>query len=84
MSGRAANSGTTSRSASSSGRGLLRGLVLRRETPNLPEVARRHGLLIGMVGGGSVVRIAPPLVITEPEVDALAAALGAALREAAS
>ena len=64
------------------GRGLLRGLELKEACPELPVVARQHGLMIGMVAAGAVVRLAPPLVIRPDELDALAAALGAALEDA--
>jgi predicted acetylornithine/succinylornithine family transaminase len=64
------------------GRGLLRGLELNESCPDLPAVARQHGLMIGMVAGGAVVRLAPPLIIRPAELDALAEALGAALEDA--
>ena len=65
------------------GRGLLRGLELTGAAlPNLPAVARRHGLMIGMVAGGQVVRLAPPLVITADEVRELAMRLIASIEEA--
>ena len=65
------------------GRGLLRGLELNGDPlPDLPAVARRHGLLVGMVAAGQVVRLAPPLVIMAEEIRELADRLGAALEEA--
>ncbi len=53
------------------GRGFLRGLELTSADPELPARARAHGLLIGMVDANQVVRIAPPLTITEVEIDDL-------------
>jgi acetylornithine/N-succinyldiaminopimelate aminotransferase len=64
------------------GRGLLRGLELKKDTPDLPVIARKHGLMIGMVAGGAVVRLAPPLTISKDEIDSLVTALSAALKEA--
>jgi acetylornithine/succinyldiaminopimelate/putrescine aminotransferase len=64
------------------GRGLLRGLELKTDCPELPVIARKHGLMIGMVAGGRVVRLAPPLIISKDEIDALLTALSAALKEA--
>ena len=65
------------------GRGLLRGLELSDEPlPDLPASARRHGLLIGMVAAGQVVRIAPPLVINAEEIHELARRLSMALEDA--
>ena len=65
------------------GRGLLRGLELSGDPlPHLPDVARRDGLLIGMVAAGQVIRLAPPLVITAEEIRELAERLTATLEEA--
>jgi 4-aminobutyrate aminotransferase len=72
-----------------------RGLMLAIETvqpggivPNAPaatavlEAARRHGVLIGKGGlYGNVLRIAPPLSITEAEADRGIDAIEAALTE---
>jgi predicted acetylornithine/succinylornithine family transaminase len=62
------------------GRGLLLGLELE---PSLPAVAivkelMAEGFLTG-TAGESVLRFAPPLIVTKKEVDALAAALDKAL-----
>jgi predicted acetylornithine/succinylornithine family transaminase len=65
------------------GRGLLRGLELAGDPlPDLPAVARQHGLMIGMVAGGQVVRLAPPLIIDAEQIERLASLLGLALEEA--
>ena len=53
------------------GRGFLRGLEIVAPDPDLPQRAREHGLLVGMVDANQVVRIAPPLIITEQEIDQL-------------
>jgi acetylornithine/N-succinyldiaminopimelate aminotransferase len=57
------------------GAGLLRGLVLRDPTAKEAErKAREHGFLVNAIGD-DVLRIAPPLVVAEADVDAFAAAL---------
>jgi len=66
------------------GKGLLCGLELRGELPGLVDRGRENGVLLNVIGG-RVVRVAPPLVITEAELEegmaglerALAAALDA-------
>jgi 4-aminobutyrate aminotransferase/(S)-3-amino-2-methylpropionate transaminase len=60
------------------GKGLVMGVELVKDkgtkepapdlTRKLIDVAAQNGLLIGSVGVfGNVIRVAPPLVITEPE-----------------
>jgi acetylornithine/N-succinyldiaminopimelate aminotransferase len=61
------------------GRGLLRGLELADADADLPQRARDEGLLIGMVAGSTVVRLAPPLTIEAAEIDDLVARLTRAL-----
>ncbi len=64
------------------GRGFLRGLELVSADPELPVRAREHGLLVGMVDGNQVVRIAPPLTIVEAEIDHLIERLALSLESA--
>jgi acetylornithine/N-succinyldiaminopimelate aminotransferase len=49
------------------GKGLLRGLKLTHAPKPVQAAARQAGLLVG-VAGDNVVRLAPPLVITEADV----------------
>ena len=73
------------------GIGLMQGLELvgENKTPDpkavgrVLEATRRRGVLIGKGGlWGNVLRIAPPLTITRPQVDELVAALDASFAEA--
>ena len=50
------------------GRGLLRGVELAHELPSFVDQARQRGVLTNVIGG-RVIRVAPPLVITEAELD---------------
>lgn len=64
------------------GAGLLRGLVLIEPVAKAAEAAaREHGFLVNAIGD-DVLRLAPPLVVTEADVDAFAAALPAILSDA--
>lgn len=57
------------------GRGLLRGIVLRRDVaPAVADAALEAGFIINAPRPG-VLRVAPPLVISEAELDAFVAAL---------
>ena len=57
------------------GAGLLRGIVLREPVAKRVEArAREHGFLVNAIGD-DVLRIAPPLVVSEADLDAFAAAL---------
>jgi acetylornithine/N-succinyldiaminopimelate aminotransferase len=49
------------------GKGLLTGLRLKADPKNLQGLCRDAGLLVG-VAGNNVLRLAPPLVITEADV----------------
>jgi acetylornithine/N-succinyldiaminopimelate aminotransferase len=63
------------------GRGLLLGVVLTAPRAREVEVAaRRHGLLVNAVAA-DVIRLAPPLVVTDADVDTALAALAAALTD---
>nr|WP_241505894.1 aspartate aminotransferase family protein [Parahaliea mediterranea] len=61
------------------GRGLMVGVELDRDCGALVALALEQGLLVN-VTAGNVLRLLPPLIISEAEVDALAAAIGALLR----
>lgn len=61
------------------GRGMLLGLELAEADESLPARAREHGLLVGMVAGSTIIRIAPPLTIAEAEIDELLLKLRASL-----
>ena len=65
------------------GMGLLVGVELDQAAGKAVEVARGDGMLIITAGKGDVVRLVPPLVISNEEIDEcctkLAAVLGKAL-----
>ncbi len=65
------------------GIGLMRGLVMRRECLSIPKIAARHGLLV-TGAGNEVVRLIPPLILTDDQVDEGADRLSAAVDEFAS
>jgi len=66
------------------GSGLLLGVVLRGDLARATEVALRDaGFLVNPVAP-AVLRLAPPLVLTEEQADAFVAALPAALDSAAA
>jgi acetylornithine/N-succinyldiaminopimelate aminotransferase len=54
--------------ASVRGRGLLLGAALDRSAADVVDAARAHGLLV-LAAGEGVVRLAPPLTVSEREVD---------------
>ncbi len=60
------------------GRGLLRGLALDGDAAPVVAKVREAGVLLS-VAGGTVVRFAPPFVVTDAELDRGVAALDAAL-----
>ncbi|MCU5787045.1 aminotransferase class III-fold pyridoxal phosphate-dependent enzyme, partial [Alloalcanivorax marinus] len=62
------------------GRGLIIGIQLDRDAGELVGRARQAGLLIN-VTAGSVVRLLPPLVIDDQELDFLADTLSRVLVE---
>lgn len=57
------------------GRGLLRGIVLTAPHGKAVEVAARDGGFLVNAAAPDVIRLAPPLVITEEQVDGFLAAL---------
>jgi 4-aminobutyrate aminotransferase-like enzyme len=74
------------------GLGLMQGLELVGENKapdaatvgRVLEITRRRGVLVGKGGlWGNVLRIAPPLVVTDADIDELLAALGGAFDEVA-
>lgn len=73
------------------GLGLLLGIELVRdrvtqapataETRQLVELARQRGLLVGKAGGfWNVIRFAPPMCVTRPDIDFVADCLDECLR----
>ncbi len=62
------------------GRGLILGIVLERDCAEVVELARDQGLLVN-VTAGNVIRLLPPLVISDEEIDLLATRLGRAVAE---
>ncbi|MDA2890756.1 acetylornithine transaminase [Mycolicibacterium sp. BiH015] len=64
------------------GRGLLRGIVLTAEAAKSAEIAAREAGFLVNAAAPAVIRLAPPLVITEAEVESFLAALPAILDKA--
>ena len=50
------------------GRGLLRGLAMAKAPGAIIDACRERGVLV-ISAGGNVLRLAPPLVINEAEID---------------
>jgi acetylornithine/N-succinyldiaminopimelate aminotransferase len=66
------------------GRGLLLGIELTRPVArDVERAAERHGLVVNAVGS-DLVRLAPPLTVTNAEIATAITALGAALEEVAA
>ena len=66
------------------GRGLLRGVVLRASAAKPVEAAARDAGFLVNAAAPDVIRLAPPLVITEAQIDDFLTALPSVLDEAAS
>jgi acetylornithine/N-succinyldiaminopimelate aminotransferase len=66
------------------GRGLLRGVVLTSEAAKPVESAARDAGFLVNAAAPNVVRLAPPLVITEAQIDKFLTALPGVLDEAVS
>lgn len=64
------------------GRGLLRGIVLTAEAAKAVEAAARDAGFLVNAAAPDVIRLAPPLVITEAEVEAFVSALPTILDQA--
>lgn len=62
------------------GKGLMLGIELDRACPELPARALERGLLIN-VTAESVIRLLPPLVLTEEEADEIVAKVTALVKE---
>ncbi|MGE2731205.1 acetylornithine transaminase [Mycolicibacterium vaccae] len=64
------------------GRGLLRGVVLTADAAKHIEAAARQAGFLVNAAAPDIVRLAPPLVITEAHIDAFVSALPAVLDQA--
>jgi predicted acetylornithine/succinylornithine family transaminase len=62
------------------GRGLLIGMEMDRPVGPVVDTCRELGVLV-LVAGERVLRLAPPLIVTEPECDAALAAVRSALAQ---
>jgi len=65
------------------GRGLLRGIVLTADAAKPVETAAREAGFLVNAAAPAIVRLAPPLVITEAQVETFLSALPAILEKAA-
>ena len=63
------------------GRGCLMGLKLDRPAGDVKDALREHGILVGGSSDPQVLRIMPPLVVSDDDVDRFADALHAVLDE---
>ena len=63
------------------GKGLMQGLVLKKPVGDVIKKAMEYGLIV-ISAGGNVLRIVPPLVITEAHVDEMIEKLEKALENA--
>jgi acetylornithine aminotransferase len=63
------------------GRGLMLGVQLKKDCPELTQRAFDAGLLINVTAGNTI-RLLPPLVINQQEAQALAAGVAKLIREA--
>ena len=63
------------------GRGLMLGIQLKKDCPELAQRAFEDGLLINVTAGNTI-RLLPPLVINQQEAQALAAGVAKLIREA--
>ena len=64
-----------------SGKGLMQGLVLEKPVGDVVKKAMEYGL-ITISAGGNVLRMVPPLIITEKHVDEMMEKLKKALKDA--
>ena len=62
------------------GKGLMQGLVLTKPVGEVIKKAMSHGLIV-ISAGGNVLRMVPPLIITESHVDEMIEKLTKALNE---
>ena len=63
------------------GRGLMLGVQLKKDCPDMAQRAFDAGLLINVTAGNTI-RLLPPLVINTQEAQALAAGVAQLIREA--
>ncbi|MBX7434297.1 acetylornithine transaminase [Mycobacterium sp. Y57] len=66
------------------GRGLLRGIVLTAEAAKPLEAAARDAGFLVNAAAPDVIRLAPPLIVTEPQIEAFLTALPGVLDTAAA
>lgn len=64
------------------GKGLMLGIELRKDCPDLVAKAAEKGLLVN-VTAGKVIRLLPPLVMTNDEADLLVSSLNELIRDIA-
>jgi len=64
------------------GRGLLQGIVLKAQQAKDAETAARDAGYLVNAAAPNVIRLAPPLIITEPQLDGFVAALPGILEKA--
>jgi acetylornithine aminotransferase len=76
-----ADTGAAPRIADIRGRGLMLGIQLHRDCPELARQALDAGLLINVTAGNTI-RLLPPLIITEQEALAVAAGVADLIRAA--
>ncbi len=62
------------------GKGLMLGIELEKDCPDLVEIALNEHLLIN-VTSGNVIRLLPPLIMNDAEADQLVSILGNILKE---
>lgn len=65
------------------GSGLLCGVQLDIMAGPIVEAARDMGILVITAGKGDVIRLVPPLVVTEEEIDKCAEVLAVAMNKVA-
>jgi acetylornithine/N-succinyldiaminopimelate aminotransferase len=63
------------------GKGLMQGLVLEKPVGDVVKKAMEYGLIV-ISAGGNVLRMVPPLIITEEQVDEMMEKLKKALKDA--
>ncbi len=77
-----ADAGAAARITEIRGRGLMLGIELDRDCPELAQQALDAGLLINVTAGNTI-RLLPPLIITEQEALAIASGVAELIRAAA-
>jgi acetylornithine aminotransferase len=64
------------------GKGLMLGIELKKDCPDLVAKAAAQGLLIN-VTAGKVIRLLPPLIMTDDDANTLVNSLSALIRDIA-